>query len=217
MAEKPDYYIVLGVSKTASLEEIKKAFKSITMKYHPDMVRNKSDADQKKAAEIFQPAKEANEVLTDATKRATYDKYGHQGLENIKNGNGNNQSYTDAAGPVKMKTYSETDTFSFFEKKSAGTGNNASAVGADGLTADERRKKNAEERKKNRGTVNGNTPSTKETFNETAEKLGDAAEQLKDANLSVGDLQRIRDKAEDLIKEVDAAIIRARKNNGPRP
>ncbi|MCE9506739.1 MAG: DnaJ domain-containing protein [Alphaproteobacteria bacterium] len=216
MAEKPDYYTVLGVPKTASLEEIKKAFKSITMKYHPDMVRNKSEADQKKAAEIFQPAKEASEVLTDATKRATYDKFGHQGLENVKNGSGNSQSYTDAAGPVKLKTWSETDTFSFFEKKSSGNGNNSS-VGSDGLTADERRQKNAEERRKNRGTANGNTPSTKETFNETAEKLGDAAEQLKDANLSVDDLQRIRDKAADLIREVDAAIVRARKNNGPKP
>ena len=73
---KRDYYKVLDVPKTATEAEIKKAYRRLAMKYHPD--RNPGDAE---AEERFKEAKEAYEVLTEPSKRAAYDQYGHAGLE----------------------------------------------------------------------------------------------------------------------------------------
>lgn len=70
---KRDYYEVLGVGKSASADEIKKAYRKVAMQYHPD--RNPGD---KEAEEKFKEAAEAYEVLSDADKRAKYDRYGHQ-------------------------------------------------------------------------------------------------------------------------------------------
>jgi molecular chaperone DnaJ len=72
---KRDYYEVLGVSRTASADEIKKSYRRLAMKHHPD--RNKDDAS---AEGKFKEAKEAYEVLSDSDKRATYDRFGHDGL-----------------------------------------------------------------------------------------------------------------------------------------
>ena len=73
---KRDYYKVLDVPKTATEAEIKKAYRRLAMKYHPD--RNPDDAE---AEERFKEAKEAYEVLTEPSKRAAYDQYGHAGVE----------------------------------------------------------------------------------------------------------------------------------------
>ncbi len=70
--KKRDYYEVLGVNRDASDEEIKKSYRKLAMKHHPD--RN---PDNSKAEDHFKEAKEAYEVLSDAQKRATYDQYGH--------------------------------------------------------------------------------------------------------------------------------------------
>ncbi len=72
---KRDYYEVLGVSKTASADEIKKAYRRLAMKHHPD--RN---AEDEGAEARFKEAKEAYEVVSDQEKRATYDQFGHDGL-----------------------------------------------------------------------------------------------------------------------------------------
>lgn len=72
MAEKRDYYEVLGVPKNASADEIKKAYRKLAIKYHPD--RNPDD---KEAEEKFKEAAEAYDVLSDADKRAKYDQFGH--------------------------------------------------------------------------------------------------------------------------------------------
>lgn len=72
---KRDYYEVLGVSKSATADEIKKAYRRLAMKHHPD--RNKDD---ESAAARFKEAKEAYEVLSNAEKRAAYDQFGHDGL-----------------------------------------------------------------------------------------------------------------------------------------
>lgn len=72
---KRDYYEVLGVSKSASAEEIKKAYRRLAMKHHPD--RNKDDTGSEGK---FKEVKEAYEVLRDSDKRATYDRFGHDGL-----------------------------------------------------------------------------------------------------------------------------------------
>ena len=77
MAEnKRDYYEVLGVDKSAGADDIKKAYRKMAMKYHPD--RNPGD---KAAEEKFKEAGEAYEVLSDEDKRARYDQYGHQGVD----------------------------------------------------------------------------------------------------------------------------------------
>lgn len=72
MAEKRDYYEVLGVKKDATADEIKKAYRKLAVKYHPD--RNPDD---KEAEEKFKEAAEAYDVLSDADKRAKYDRFGH--------------------------------------------------------------------------------------------------------------------------------------------
>jgi molecular chaperone DnaJ len=72
MADKRDYYEVLGVAKGASADDVKKAYRKLALKYHPD--RNPGD---KKAEESFKEAAEAYEVLTDDQKRARYDQFGH--------------------------------------------------------------------------------------------------------------------------------------------
>lgn len=75
--EKRDYYEVLGVSKSASAEEIKKAYRKKAIEFHPD--KNPGD---KVAEENFKEAAEAYEVLSDPQKRQRYDQFGHAGMGN---------------------------------------------------------------------------------------------------------------------------------------
>ena len=83
---KKDYYDTLGVPKNASDEDIKKAYRKLAMKHHPD--RNQGDS-AKAAEEKFKEAKEAYEMLSDDQKRAAYDQYGHAGVDpNMRGGAG---------------------------------------------------------------------------------------------------------------------------------
>ena len=75
---KRDFYEILGVPKNASDEEIKKAYRKLAMKHHPD--RNQGDTG-KAAEDKFKEAKEAYEMLSDAQKRGAYDQYGHAGVD----------------------------------------------------------------------------------------------------------------------------------------
>ncbi|MEH0165083.1 molecular chaperone DnaJ [Paucibacter sp. JuS9] len=75
---KRDYYEILGVAKNASEEDIKKAYRKLAMKHHPD--RNQGEG-AKAAEEKFKEAKEAYEMLSDGQKRAAYDQYGHAGVD----------------------------------------------------------------------------------------------------------------------------------------
>ena len=86
MATTRDYYETLGVPKNASEEEIKKAYRKLAMKHHPD--RNQGDS-AKDAEAKFKEAKEAYEMLSDAQKRAAYDQFGHAGVDpNMRGGHG---------------------------------------------------------------------------------------------------------------------------------
>jgi molecular chaperone DnaJ len=97
---KRDYYKVLDVPKTATEAEIKKAYRRLAMKHHPD--RNPND---KEAEDLFKEAKEACEVLTDPQKRAIYDQHGHAGLEASargggRGGGGSADAFSDIFGDV---------------------------------------------------------------------------------------------------------------------
>jgi molecular chaperone DnaJ len=86
MANKRDYYEVLGVEKNATQDEIKKAYRKLAIKYHPD--RNPGD---KAAEEKFKEATEAYEVISDEKKRPIYDQYGFSGLDGMDQGGGGAQ------------------------------------------------------------------------------------------------------------------------------
>ncbi len=95
---KRDYYDVLDVSRTASAAEIKKAYRRLAMKHHPD--RNQDDS---KAEAKFKETKEAYEILSDADKRATYDRFGHEGLQGAAGGAGGGfsaEGFGDVFGDV---------------------------------------------------------------------------------------------------------------------
>ena len=74
MADKRDYYEVLGISRSASAEEIKRAFRNLARRYHPD-VNKATDAEAR-----FKEINEAYEVLSDTNKRKAYDTYGHEAM-----------------------------------------------------------------------------------------------------------------------------------------
>ncbi|MCF7988366.1 MAG: molecular chaperone DnaJ [Methylovulum sp.] len=100
MAEKEDFYKVLGVERNASDAEIKKKYRSLAMKFHPD--RN---ADNPEAAEIkFKQIKEAYEILSDPKKRAAYDQFGHAGIDPSMGGRpggfGGAEGFSDIFGDV---------------------------------------------------------------------------------------------------------------------
>lgn len=100
---KRDYYEVLGVNRDASEEEIKKSYRKLAMKYHPD--RNPDNA---KAESQFKEAKEAYEMLSDGDKRAAYDRYGHAGVDPSQGGSpgggpgfgGMGGGFSDAFGDI---------------------------------------------------------------------------------------------------------------------
>ena len=94
MATKKDYYEVLGLNRQSSDEEIKKSFKRLAMKHHPD--RN---PDNPKSEGLFKEAKEAYEVLSDPQKKSAYDQYGHAGVDQGMGGGGAND-FGDAFGDI---------------------------------------------------------------------------------------------------------------------
>ncbi len=90
MSTKRDYYEILGVAKSASAEEIKKAYRKVAIQFHPD--KNQGD---KAAEEKFKEAAEAYEVLSDTTKRTQYDRFGHSRPGGGGSGGGHNMNMDD--------------------------------------------------------------------------------------------------------------------------
>lgn len=228
MAEKQDYYQVLGIERTASVDDIKKAAKKAILQYHPDKFRNATKPEQDAASEKFLLIKEASEVLSDASKRGIYDQYGHKGLENVKNGAGasSGQSYTQAAGLNLNKprtVMTEDNLFDFFDKRAA----SHEKTGSENTGGNYDRKKAAEERLKRRG-LSTETPATNttttapvektsninETFKDVSEKIVTAAEKVGTVSVPLDTLEKFRENLNELLKVVDTAIA-AQKKKGP--
>ena len=100
MADKRDYYEVLGVNKGASADEIKKAYRKLAKKYHPDL-----NPDDKAGAEAkFKEASEAYEVLSDPDKKSRYDQFGHAAFDGGAGGAGgfdfNSADFSDIFGDI---------------------------------------------------------------------------------------------------------------------
>ena len=81
MADKRDYYEVLGIQKGASEDDIKQAYRKAALKWHPDRWVSGTDAEKKTAEEKFKEASEAYSVLSDPQKRAKYDQFGFAGVD----------------------------------------------------------------------------------------------------------------------------------------
>lgn len=92
---KRDYYEVLGVARSAESGEIKKAFRRLAMKYHPDRNRDNPDAEAQ-----FKEVKEAYEILADPQKRASYDQFGHDAFEGGMGGGAGGANFSDIFGDV---------------------------------------------------------------------------------------------------------------------
>ncbi|AZN37845.1 molecular chaperone DnaJ [Iodobacter ciconiae] len=92
---KKDFYDTLGVNRDAGDDEIKKAYRKLAMKYHPDRNPDSKDAEEK-----FKEGKEAYEVLSDAQKRAAYDQYGHAGLDQQSGMGGGGAGFGDAFSDI---------------------------------------------------------------------------------------------------------------------
>tara|TARA_B100001559_G_scaffold270703_1_gene238843 strand:+ start:8975 stop:10051 length:1077 start_codon:yes stop_codon:yes gene_type:complete len=112
---KRDYYDVLGVNKSASKDELKKAYRKLAMKYHPD--RNPDD---KQASEKFKELSEAYEILSDDQKRQAYDNFGHEGV---------NSSFSSSQGAADAFSDIFGDIFS--DIFGGGSGSRASTRGSD--------------------------------------------------------------------------------------
>lgn len=109
MANKRDYYEILGVSKSASAEEIKKAYRKVAMQFHPD--RNPGN---KEAEEKFKEAAEAYEVLSDTDKKAKYDRYGHAAFGPGTQGGGFGNMNTEDIFSHFSDIFGGDDVFSSF-------------------------------------------------------------------------------------------------------
>lgn len=121
---KKDYYEVLGVSKNASDAEIKKSYRRLAMKYHPD--RNPGDEE---AEQRFKEAKEAYEILSDPKKRAAYDQFGHAGVDPSAQGGGAGGGFGGFGGDAFSDIFG--DMFGDIFGRAGGRGGPRAARGAD--------------------------------------------------------------------------------------
>jgi len=110
-----DYYKTLGISKSASEKEIKKAYRKLARKYHPDVNQNNKEAENK-----FKEINEANEVLSDPENRKKYDKYGKDWQHAEEFEKANQQRQRSSAGQQNYGSYNDEDFSDFFSSMFGG-------------------------------------------------------------------------------------------------
>jgi len=116
MSSNTDYYNILGVSKNASEDDIKKAYRKLAREHHPDMVK---DSDKSSAERKFKEINEAYQVLSDSTKRKQYDQFGHAGFKSSASGAGPSGFGGFSQGPFSYSYQSgdvNIDPFEIFEE-----------------------------------------------------------------------------------------------------
>lgn len=134
MTDKQDYYEVLGVAKSASKDEVKKAFRRLAMKYHPD--RHQDDKDVAEAK--FKEGKEAFDVLYDDQKRAAYDQFGHAGVDPNMYGGGAGRAGAGGFNPQDLgdifgDIFGGGGVGDIFGRRSGGGGGSGAYAGSDVL------------------------------------------------------------------------------------
>ncbi len=236
MSEKPDYYEVLGVAKTATVEEIKKAHQKIAMRCHPDRLRLRTDmTDQEKeeAAQKLKWATEAEKVLCDPQKRNIYDSFGHKGIENLKT-NGGTSARSDGSDLRKPTNYTPEDTFSFFDRMAEKRQEAPADDGRPRLTPEERRQRAAEERQARReaerrarqermsGNQDSKPSSPADIFNDAAEKAAEElVETLKqamaDEGINIESLQKMAFHLQGFLDEANKVIRTVKDKNKNKP
>lgn len=114
MSQKPDYYTVLGLEKTATAAEIKTAYTKAALRNHPD--RKKLPEEKAEAQVKLLQINEAYKVLSDANTRNVYDRFGHDGLAQAQSGNGGS-GYEDhfKSSPIVKRTNTPEDAFAHFD------------------------------------------------------------------------------------------------------
>ncbi|TDT70507.1 molecular chaperone DnaJ [Hypnocyclicus thermotrophus] len=120
---KKDYYEVLGVSKTASDAEIKKAYRKLAMKYHPDKFTNANEKEKKEAEKNFKEINDAYQILSDKEKRAKYDQFGHAAFDGMGGAGSGFGGFSDFGGFEDLG-----DIFSSFFGGGFGGGSSRSRV-----------------------------------------------------------------------------------------
>ena len=113
---KRDYYEILGVQKSASSDDLKKAYRKLAMKYHPD--RNSDDPS---APDKFKEASEAYEVLSDQSKRNAYDQFGHQGVDASGFSGSAGEGFNDIFGDIFGDSFGGGDPFSRRQRSNKGS------------------------------------------------------------------------------------------------
>ena len=117
-----DFYAILGVSKGASDDEIKKGYRKQAVKWHPDKHSSKGDAEKAEAEEKFKDAAMAYEVLSDKDKRAVYDRYGEEGLKAGGGGPCTYQYSTHSGYPVVTSAHCTITTSDLDKGSEPGSG-----------------------------------------------------------------------------------------------
>lgn len=119
MAEKKDCYALLEVPKTATADEIKKAYYKLSAKYHPDRLLRKTPEEQKAGALMFSQITEAKDILLDPAKKQAYDVGGHDSVERMGKGGGGSGNSVNVGSVVRQPKATEADLRSFFGAGSA--------------------------------------------------------------------------------------------------
>ena len=129
MSKKADFYDVLGVSKSATPEEIAKAHRRGVMQNHPDRLRNATDAEKKAAEDKLQAVTEAHDVLSDPHKRRIYDQHGHEGIANLGKGNTGSAPPSFTPGQHQRRPISVGEAFDYFERSPTPSSSGPSSSG----------------------------------------------------------------------------------------